>query len=221
MIEANLVVGILVVAIGTLLVGVATLVVGILTLPNARRSLGLAKDRMQYLREEQDRLAFLREERQASVEELKQERQERLEVQQKTDNLEREREQFPEAQQEGPQRGQQRTTESPEEVSDPSYTTGAAGEERPEGIRNMGTQDLSSEAHDDPDLQVTVDDEPAIPPKEVGRGTTINRRPDAIGGGAAQVERETQQRLARRQQEDAENREDSVLVKAMRLLRKR
>ncbi len=221
MIEANLIVGTFVVAISTLLVGLTTLIVGILALRSARRSLGLAENRIEYLREEQDRLTFLREERQTLVEELKQERQERLEAQQKVDHLEWERRGFPEAQQEGPQMDRESAMGPPQEVSDASSTTGAAGEERPGGIRNTGTEGLGSEAHDDPDAEVTVDGEPAVAPKEVGRGTTGDRRPGATGGGAAQDEHETQQGPARRTQEDAENREGSVLARAMRHLRHR
>jgi len=220
MIEASPIVVILIVGISILLVGVATLIVGILALRSARGSLGLAENRMEYLREEQDRLAFLREERQTLVEELKQERQERLEAQQKADYLERERKKFPEAQQEGPQLGQARTMKPPQEVSDASSTTDAAGEEKPGGIRNTGTEGRGSEAHDDPDGEVTDNGEPAALPKEVGRETT-NGPPSGSAGGAAQDEHETQQRPARRPQEGAENQEGSAFVRVTRLFRQR
>jgi len=221
MTEANLITGILIVGISTLLVGVATLIFSIRASGSARRSLELAEHRMEYLREEQDRLAFLHEERQTLAEELKQERQERLEAQQKADHLERERKTFSEDQQEGSQLGQERTMKPPQEVSDASSTTGAAGEEKPGGIRNTGTEGRGSEAHDDPDSEVTVNGESAALPKEVGRETTIDPPTGSAGGGAAQDEHETQQRPARRPQEVAENREVSALVRVMRLFRPR
>lgn len=222
MTEASLIVGILIVAISTFLVGVASLIVGILSLRSARRSLGLAENRIEYLREEQDRLAFLHEERQTLVEELKQERQERLEARQKADHLARERGKVSEAQQEGPQLGQERTMKPPQEVfSEASSTTGAADEKKPGGTWNAGTEGRGSEAHDDLDGEVTVDGEPAAPPKEVGREIKSDPPLGSAGGGAAQEERETQRRLARHPQEDAENREESVLVRIMRLLRQR
>jgi hypothetical protein len=72
------------VCVGTLLVGTAALVVGILTLRSARRVVGLAEDRMRYLREEQKRLEFLREERRALADELERERQERRSLSRRT-----------------------------------------------------------------------------------------------------------------------------------------
>lgn len=220
MTEASLIIGIFVVGISIVLVGLATLIVGILALRNARRSVGLAENRMEYLREEQERLAFLREERWTLVEELKQERQERLEAQQNADHLEREHKGFPEAQQEGPQLGQDRTMKPPQEVSGASSATDVADEERLGGISNTGTEGHSSETYDDPDLRVTGDSEPAVPPKEVGQGTTDDPRPEATGG-AAQEEHETQQGPARRPQEDPEHWKVNVLARAMRHLRHR
>lgn len=221
MTEANLIIGILIVGISTLLVGLATLIVSIRASRSARRSLELSEDRMEYLREEQDRLAFLREERQTLAEELKQQRQERLEAQQKADHLERERRKSPEAQQEGPQMGRESAMKPPQEVLHASSKTDAVDEERPGGIRNTGTEGRSSEAHDDPDSEVTVDGEPAVLPKEVGRGTTNSRPSGSAVGGAAQDERETQQRPARRPQEGAENSKESALVRVRWLFRQR
>ena len=92
------------VCVGTLLVGTTALVVGILTLRSARTAVGLAEDRVGYLREEQDRLEFLREERRGLAEELEREREEhrgakeglererrgRLEAQQRAERAEQE-----------------------------------------------------------------------------------------------------------------------------------
>ncbi len=74
--EASLGGVLLVVCIGALLVGTAALVVGILTLRSARKAVGLAEDRVGYLREEQARLELLREERRGLAEELEREREE-------------------------------------------------------------------------------------------------------------------------------------------------
>lgn len=72
-------------------VGAATLVVAAYTLRTARRYVGLAEDRMEHLREEQaGLLGFLREERRVSKEESKREREQRLELQQKVEWLNRE-----------------------------------------------------------------------------------------------------------------------------------
>lgn len=79
------------ISIGTLCVGVVILAVAFLGMRSARRSAELAEHRMEYLREEHDRLVFLREERQSLEEELKRERQERMAAQQKAERAERER----------------------------------------------------------------------------------------------------------------------------------
>ena len=72
-------------------VGAATLVVAAYTLRTARRYVGLVEDRMEHLREEQaGLLGFLREERRVSKEESKREREQRLEIQQKVEWLNRE-----------------------------------------------------------------------------------------------------------------------------------
>ena len=56
--------------IASLIGGVATLIVGAFTLWNARKSMELAEDCMEYLREKQARLlVFLRDERQIPKEE--------------------------------------------------------------------------------------------------------------------------------------------------------
>jgi hypothetical protein len=70
---------------GSLLtVCVATLAIAILTLRHARRYVELAEERMEYLREEQDRLLMLllREKRQSSQEEPEQEQEQHQEAQQ-------------------------------------------------------------------------------------------------------------------------------------------
>ncbi len=220
MTEAGLLIGIFVVGISILLVGLATLIVSILALRSARRSLRLAENRMEYLREEQERLTLLREERQTLMEELKQERQERLEAQQNADHLEREHKGLPEVQQEGPQLGQERAMEPPQVVSEAGSTTDTADEKRPGGISNPGSEGRIGDAYDDPDTEVTGDGEPAVPPKEVGQGTTDNRRPEARDG-AAQVDHEPLQGPARRPQEDAEHRQENVFARALRHMRHR
>ena len=63
-------VGTFVVGAVALLVGIVTLIVAVLILRTARRVARLSEDRMEYLSEERDRLAFLREERRTSEEEL-------------------------------------------------------------------------------------------------------------------------------------------------------
>ncbi len=223
MTEAGLIIGIFVVGLSTLLVGLATLTVCILSLRSARRSLGLAEKRMEYLREEQERLAFLREERWTLVtlvEELKQERQERLEAQQNADHLEREHKELPEIQQEGPQPGQERAMEPPQAVSEAGSTTDAADEERPDEIRNPGAEGRISDAYEDPDAEASGDGEPAVPHKEVEQGITDDRRPEATDS-AAQVAHESQQGPARRSQEDVEHRWENALARALRHLRHR
>ncbi len=86
----------LVVGVGALLVGTAALVVGILTLRSARKAVELAEDRMEYLREEQDRLKYLHEQHRGLVEELERERGEHRGAK---EGLERERRGRLEAQQ--------------------------------------------------------------------------------------------------------------------------
>jgi uncharacterized protein (DUF3084 family) len=73
--------------IGTLIVSVVSLVIAVLILRNVRRSAELAEDRVEYLREEQARLAFVREERRSLEEELKREREQRLEAEQRAERL--------------------------------------------------------------------------------------------------------------------------------------
>jgi uncharacterized protein (DUF3084 family) len=107
--EASLGGVLLVVCIGALLVGTAALVVGVLTLRSARKSVGLAEDRMQYLREEQERLEHLRQERQAVADELERERQERRAL---AEELERDREARLEAQQSAAQVAQEAQREA-------------------------------------------------------------------------------------------------------------
>ena len=107
--EASLGGVLLVVCIGALLVGTAALVVGVLTLRSARKSVGLAEDRMQYLREEQERLEHLRQERQAVADELERERQERRAL---AEELERDREARLEAQQSAAQAAQEAQREA-------------------------------------------------------------------------------------------------------------
>ncbi len=80
--------GTFLVAAGTFLVAIVTLVVAILVLRASRRTAGLSEERMQYLSEERDRLAFLREEHRTLEEELRQERQE---AQERAERAERER----------------------------------------------------------------------------------------------------------------------------------
>ena len=84
------------VCVGALLVGTAALLVGILTLRSARKAVGLAEDRVGYLREEQARLELLREERRGLVEELERERKEHRGAK---EGRERERRERQEAQQ--------------------------------------------------------------------------------------------------------------------------
>ena len=84
------------VGVGALLVGTAALVVGILTLRSARKAVGLAEDRVVYLREEQDRLKYLHEQHRGLVEELEREREEHRGTK---EGLERERRERREAQQ--------------------------------------------------------------------------------------------------------------------------
>ena len=86
MIETSYLIG-----LGSLVVGVVTLVVAALAVRNSRRSAELAEDRMEYLREEQARLEFLHEERRSLMEELKREREQRLENQQEAERAARER----------------------------------------------------------------------------------------------------------------------------------
>ncbi len=75
-----------------LTVGVATLVMAALTLRSARKSVELAQNRMEYLREEQARLlAFVREEHQSFKEDLKREREQHLEAQRRAERLNHER----------------------------------------------------------------------------------------------------------------------------------
>jgi hypothetical protein len=78
------------VSVGSLLtVGVATFTIAALTLRNARRYVELAEERMEYLREGQNRLlVFLLEERQSLKGELEQEREQRLEAQQQREGQE-------------------------------------------------------------------------------------------------------------------------------------
>lgn len=76
----------------TLLVSVVTLSVVILTLRSSRRSEEMGEDRLELLRDQQERLELLREERRMLMEELEQERQGRLEAQQKAERLELEAE---------------------------------------------------------------------------------------------------------------------------------
>jgi hypothetical protein len=78
------------VSVGSLLtIGAATFTIAALTLRNARRYVELAEERMEYLREGQDRLlVFLLEERQSLKEELEQEREQRLEAQQEREGRE-------------------------------------------------------------------------------------------------------------------------------------
>jgi hypothetical protein len=79
------------ISIASLVVGVGTLVIAAFTLWNARRSMELAEDCMEYLREEQARLlVFLREERQTPKEESKQEREQYLEAQRRAERLSQE-----------------------------------------------------------------------------------------------------------------------------------
>ncbi len=73
--------------IGTLVVSVVSLVIAVLILRNVRRSAELAEDRVEYLREEQARLAFVREERRSLEEELEREREQRLEAEQRAERL--------------------------------------------------------------------------------------------------------------------------------------
>ena len=94
--EASFRGALLVVGVGALLVGTAPLVVGILTLRSARKAVGLAEDRMEYLREEQDRLKYLHEQHRGLVEELEREREEHRGTK---EGLERERRERREAQQ--------------------------------------------------------------------------------------------------------------------------
>jgi uncharacterized protein (DUF3084 family) len=94
--EASLGGVLLVVGVGALLVGTAALVVGILTLRSARKAVGLAEDRMEYLREEQARLKYLHEQHRGLVEELEREREEHRGTK---EGLERERRERREAQQ--------------------------------------------------------------------------------------------------------------------------
>ena len=68
-----------------------TLAVAIFVLRNVRRTVELSEDRMQYLTDERDRLAFLREEHRSLEEKLKQEHEERLEAQRRAESAERER----------------------------------------------------------------------------------------------------------------------------------
>lgn len=103
----------LMIGVGTLLIGVTTLFVGIFALRSARRSAELAEGRMEYLREEKERLEFYRQESRYLEEELKQERQERqerLEAKRKVDRLEMEREKVRDAQQESPTKRPQEGT---------------------------------------------------------------------------------------------------------------
>jgi uncharacterized protein (DUF3084 family) len=95
--EASLGGALLVVGVGALLVvGTVALVVGVLTLRSARKAVGLAEDRMEYLREEQARLEHLHEEHRGLVEELEREREEHRGTK---EGLERERRERREAQQ--------------------------------------------------------------------------------------------------------------------------
>ena len=97
------------VCVGALLVGTAALLVGVLTLRSARKSAGLAEDRVVYLREEQERLEHLRQERQAVADELERERQERRAL---AEELERDREARLEAQQRAAQAAQEAQREA-------------------------------------------------------------------------------------------------------------
>ena len=97
------------VCVGALLVGTAALLVGVLTLRSARKSAGLAEDRVVYLREEQERLEHLRQERQAVADELERERQERRAL---AEELERDREARLEAQQSAAQAAQEAQREA-------------------------------------------------------------------------------------------------------------
>jgi hypothetical protein len=78
------------VSVGALLtVGAATFTIAALTLRNARRYVELAEERMEYLREGQNRLlVLLLEERQSLKGELEQEREQRLEAQQEREGPE-------------------------------------------------------------------------------------------------------------------------------------
>ena len=102
--EASLGGVLLFVGVGVLLVSTAALVVGILPLRSARKSVGLAEDRIGYLREEQDRLELLREERRGLAEELEREREEHRGAK---EGLERERRGRLEAQQRAEQAEQE------------------------------------------------------------------------------------------------------------------
>ena len=92
------------VGLGTLGVGIVTLVVAALAFRSARRAARLTEERIEELREEQERLAYIREEQEARdeelklvrleraalQEELKSERQERLAAQKRAEQAEQE-----------------------------------------------------------------------------------------------------------------------------------
>jgi membrane protein involved in colicin uptake len=80
-----------VVGVGALLVGIVTLVVVVLTLRNTQSVVQLAEARMEYLHEEQERLAVLHEEHKTLNEELVHERQERLSLQEQLNQEQQER----------------------------------------------------------------------------------------------------------------------------------
>ena len=116
--EASLGGVLLVVGVGALLVGTAALVVGILTLRSARKAVGLAEDRMEYLREEQDRLKYLHEQHRGLVEELEREREEHRGTK---EGLERERRERREAQQRA-KRAEQEALRGPHSVCARGWT---------------------------------------------------------------------------------------------------
>lgn len=97
---------------GILLVSLITLFVCILALRRVQRLEWLGESRLQYLSEEQERMAFLREERRTLVESLEQERRERLETQRKLEHLAREREELRGAHREDSRPDQKATTEA-------------------------------------------------------------------------------------------------------------
>ena len=158
------------VGIGTFLFGIVTFVLAVFILRSVRRSVELAEERKQYLREEQERLAFYREESKGLEEALEQERRERLEAQRKVELLEREK--LREAQSESSSLDQGGSVENTREGS-VADSTRDDGRGETGSFRETRAEDQDHKAHED----VEVRDLLVAPSGKIEHGTT--RGPDS------------------------------------------
>jgi hypothetical protein len=179
------------VGIGTFLFGIITFILAVFILRSVRRSVELAEERKQYLREEQERLAFYREESKGLEEALEQECTERLETQRKVERLEREK--LREAQPENSSLDQGRSIENTREGSVAGSTRDDDSEETG-SFRDAKTGDQDHKAHHG---DVEVRDLPDAPSGKVEHGTTVASNSQEVPierrqGEGAQSQREEQ-----------------------------